>query len=187
MDIDNLRRSWQQQNIDTPDIDSHTHRVLSDISSGKVQTSQMALARHFRRQSFAGLCVVALAPTLYYILEMPVWIAAFYGAFGAVMMALCLAFSSRLRHMDIISKPVVQALADVLSIRRTMRMLNITGICFGAMVIGVMAADISERSELHMLYGMLIGLIVGIPIGLVKYLRSRRIARALEAELRTYM
>lgn len=173
--------------IDTARLDRDSGRVMSELKSGKIKSAQTRLADYFIRNGVFGLCLPALAPMIFLVLEFPLWVACVYAVFGLVMGAFSFAMGIRVRRFNYMSLPVVTALSKVVDIHRRMTRLRVFGICTGLLVIGSLFAQCLGAVNTSILWGFAIGLAVGIPVAWVKYRMGEKLVKELKEQLRSML
>lgn len=181
MELEDLKHKWKRLSVNADHID--TRYITSEIVRGRVESTQRRLAHSYYRNAAFALLVIAIAPLLVTVLEFETWVAVCYGVFGFVMGVLNLFLGVHIANSPIISLPVVEAMRRVERVRRYMARLEAFGICIGAMVVVSMFAQAFGKSDVSMVWAMVIGLAIGLPIGIAKFLRARAIARDLNDQL----
>lgn len=187
MDLNELKDKWQQLSFDSERLDSDNGRVMSKIQAGKVVSAQQRLAHDYKRNSCVGFCLPALAPMLVISMHFEVWVAVTYGLFGILMAVLSLTLSRRINSVDYMSLPVVEALENVLAIRRRIARTRAIGIVLGCAVLASFLGEIIDTNDKSLLWCAVIGVVIGSPIGYVKYRRIKRLSDELLGEIKRWM
>lgn len=184
MDLEQLRRAWQSTQVDNRRLAEENRRLLRSLASGRITGSQRKLRNDYIRVAILGLLLPILAPSLVYILALPLWCAVVYALFGIFMATLNGLFAFWIDDLDLMSMPVTEALSRAVDILRRQRQLHMCGIICGGAVVGSIAVCAIDVAEYYMIVGFIVGLGVGLVIGLLKYRRQRRLARSIRDELR---
>lgn len=178
-----MRRAWQSAQIDNERLAAENRRLAYQLASGRVNSSLRRLRNEYIAVTAIAVILPFLAPTLVYVLGMPVWCAVVYALFGVVMVIVNGAFARWLDSLDLMSMSVRQALGctdTLLSRQRTVRYIGIVG---GCVVIGSIAFCAADFADGYILVGFGVGLIIGLIIGYIKHLHMKRLARSIRDEL----
>ncbi|MCM1067645.1 MAG: hypothetical protein NC418_08760 [Muribaculaceae bacterium] len=173
--------------IDTARLDRDSGRVMSQLKAGKIKSAQSRLAAYFTRNGIFGMCLPALAPLIFVVLEFPLWVACIYAAFGLVIGCLNFELGCRVRRVNYMSLPVVTALAKVVDIHRRMVRVRVAGICTGLVLIATLMAYSLDSDNRYMFIGFLVGLAIGVPVAWFKYRMGERLVRVLSEELHSML
>ncbi len=185
MDLDSLKNTWRDFSVPDSRLENETAEIARKLSRGKAESSQKRLADSYVVVALMGLCVAAMSPMVFTILELPLWVAVLYGIFGLTMAVIDFWFSRKVRRENYLSLPVVTALSRVVEIRKLQRQLRMVSLSFGAVVVGsLMWEAYVENGNLPMLLGMLLGIAIGVPIGIVKWRQLVRLAKEMQDEIR---
>lgn len=183
MDLDELKSKWQKINVSPERIDNV--RIVSEIARGKVESAQKKLANYFFRNVALACLVIALAPFLVNPELFEIWVGVLYAAFGLVVGVLSLVMAIHISRSNYISLPVVEAVAKVARVTRSMGRLQAFDLVLGAALIATMFAQAFDHSDRDIVWALAIGLAIGAPIGFMKYLKGKRLARKLLDEVKS--
>lgn len=183
MELEELKNKWQKLNIRVERLEKDNKRMASELAAGRAATARKSLVRYYNVSAFNGMLLPLLAPMLVMVLHFQLWVACLYAVFGMVMSVLNFVFADYIRRNADMTLPVVDALNNLLVIRRRQKQLRILGIVCGIIVVSSMFGQVTGQGDKYVMLGMLIGLCVGIPMGVFKELRSRRLLRTMQREL----
>ncbi len=185
MDLDSLKSSWHNFSVSPEKVDAETREVTSRIARGKVENSQARLVVFYQKAAIFALCVMALSPNITLILHSPVWVAVVYGLYGLAMAIIDFWFARKIKRCNLMSMPVVTALAAVVNIRRLQRQLRAVGMVLGFPVVGILMCYGWSDDDGHSVFlGMIAGFIVGMFIGLRKWRQARKLSQSMQEEIR---
>ncbi len=187
MDIDNLKSAWQSLSIQSPDTAFDSRAIGRRMAKVNPGGTQRRLADFYIKSGIFSLCVIALAPMIYTMINFPIWVAAVYGLFGLILAILNFSFSRYVLKYDYISAPVVTSLSRVIELRKRQRYLRIFGIICGICVLASLFAYAVAPDNEPILYGMLFGLAIGIPAGIVRWRKEFEITRRMQQEVRSLL
>ncbi|MDE6158406.1 MAG: hypothetical protein K2F78_09755 [Muribaculaceae bacterium] len=187
MDLNELKDKWQQLSFDSERLDSDNGRVMSKIQAGKVVSAQQRLAYDYKRNACVGFCLPALSPMMIISLHFEVWVAVAYGLFGILMAVLSLAMSRRISSVDYMSLPVVEALENVLALRRRIARTRAIGMLLGCVVLASFLGEIIHTNDKTLLWCAALGAVIGGIIGYVKYRRIKQLSDELLGEINREM
>lgn len=187
MDIDNLKSAWQSLSIQSPDTAFDSRAIGRRMAKVNPEGTQRRLADFYIKSGIFSLCVLALAPMIYTMIDFPLWVAVVYGLFGLILAILNFSFSRYVMKYDYISAPVVTSLSRVIELRKRQRCLRIFGIVCGIGVLGSLFAYAVAPDNEPILYGMLFGLAIGLPAGIVRWRKELEITRRMQREVRSLL
>lgn len=178
--LDTLRQQWQQQSARTAELEEANRRLADTLSRQKAESLQDRLGARFSRFGWIGLILPALAPLLFYVINLPWWVAVFYGAFGVVMSALNFWLSEFILSKRLADMPVAEAIERATRIRMRQSRTTIFGIIMAIPLIasmGMLLPNGPERESI--LIGGAVGLVIGAVIGIHRLVVNARITREL--------
>lgn len=184
MELEELKNKWQKLSIRVERLENDKLRLAAELASGRANNARKSLVRFYYTSGIVGFSLPLLAIALIEVLHFQFWVAFLYATFGIIMAVLNLLFADYIKRNADTSLPVVEALRNMLIIRRRQRQLRILGITLGLVVVLSLFGQVTGANDRYILYGMIVGLCIGIPIGIYKELRMIRLARELQNELK---
>ncbi len=181
--LDQLKEQWRRLSVGGQRLDDANRRITDELTRRRVSTTQQRLAKRLRKYVILGLVLPVLAPTLYYVLECPLWFAILYGLFGILMMVANAFLVNYIREADLISMPVADAVRRAVNIRLWQTRIRIMGIACGAALLASLFFFIADRNEPGLIFAGIIGLAVGLSVSIPRCLKNMRLARRLEESL----
>ena len=179
-DLDTLKKQWQQLAARTQNLEEANLRLARQLARTKTTSLQERLANRITRMGWFGLILPVLAPLLYFELDLPWWLAIFYGLFGLVMSILSFVLGEYIRAERLTELPVAEAIARATKIKLRQRQVRIVGIILGAVLIFLMAFMLPDSPErVPIIVGGSVGLAIGLAIGVHRSLVNARLAREI--------
>lgn len=186
MDIDDLKNNWRNFTPPETPSEQETRKMALDIARGRVLGSQRRLARHYVESGIAALCIIALSPTIFTVLGLPLWSAAIYAFFGILLTAINFSLVYHINHAHYLSLPVVSALSKIVALRSRLQTLHIAANILSISIIAMLVAQaVFAANGYALLIGFAIGIAIGIPIDILRWRRSKRLVRELQLMLQS--
>lgn len=183
MDFDKLRRAWQESRIPIDPAD--TRRVADEVARGKARSAQQKLLLYYRYSLIDALLVPCLAPMLVFVVNLPVWMAVLYGAFGILMGVINYLLYRYIAKSDFTSLPVLLAVERALRIKQWQTRIRALGITLAVSLLTTMAVELFDHDH-YVMVGFVVGLVAGIAVGLKKYLTMRHATDDLIRQVRAF-
>lgn len=183
MDFDKLRRAWQESRIPIDPAD--TRWVADEVARGNARSAQQKLLLYYRYSLIDALLVPCLAPMLVYVVNLPVWMAVLYGAFGILMGVINYLLYRYIGKSDFTVLPVMLAVERALRIKQWQTRIRALGITLAVSLLTTMAVELFDHDHYVML-GFAVGLVAGIAVGLKKYLSMRHATDDLIRQVRAF-
>ncbi|MDE6331600.1 MAG: hypothetical protein K2L80_03265 [Muribaculaceae bacterium] len=178
MNPDDIRQNWQMLNRKVDALDERTRSLAIELRTTKSQTLQQRLSRRYRTQSFIGMLLPVLSPTVVWV-GLPVWVAVLYGIVGVVMAAIHMWFARFISRSDYKSMPVVDAMAHAAKILRMQIRIKKTGYLLGCIIVIPLLYEIWNLGQIDLFISAVTGGVIGGIFGLYKQRVNNRIARQL--------
>lgn len=186
MDIDNLKNNWKLNSRIVGIPDASAEAMAKRAATGRAASAQRRFARAVRINASFGMALPILAPILYIIFRLPMWICISYGLFGVVASVANFMLASFIMARDLVTEPVVASLAYITRIRKyrlrivslmmTISFFLISGLFWEFYKAGIMNGEI--------LIGFVAGLVIGAAFGVFKFHRQSVYINRIEKSLR---
>lgn len=182
-ELDILKTEWQRLRLENEALDQKNRELTHRIVHERVKTNQQKLAANYRIGYF-GLMFPFLAWTMYKILNISVWLCVCYSVYGLIACALQIVFMYYLKNIDYTSMTTVEAIkvASKIVYRQNRGVLIST---FAALMIIVpLFCELADLGG-HVVIGGIAGGVIGGTVGIIRYLRNRRLAKQVLEELKS--
>lgn len=186
MDLDNLKNNWKVNSRIVGIPDASAEAMAKRAAAGRAASAQRRFARAVRINASFGMALPIIAPIMYIIFRLPMWICVCYGLFGVVASVANFMLASFVMTCDLVTEPVVTALAHVTRIRKyrlrivslmlTISFLLIIGLFWEFYKAGIMNGEI--------LIGFVAGLVIGSAFGIFKFHRQSVYINRIEKSLK---
>ncbi len=177
--LEELKIQWQQMEVRVNELSEANKRLSEQLAKDKTVSLQTRLAKRIRQHALAGLALPILAPSLYYILMMPLWICLVYAFFGILVMTINLDFASSIKNECLVELPVASAIRRAVQIKMGMERRVLLGIMLAIPLLITLAYALPEADRETILLGGAVGTIIGGAIGLRNFLTNHRLAKRL--------
>lgn len=178
--FENIKQQWSRLAARTDALEEANRRLAQQFANTRASSLQDKLAWRISLMGWIALLLPVLAPTIYYVIELPWWVALIYGIFGVAMSVGHFALSEFIRAQRLAELPVADAIVRATRIRRWQSRLTIAGIIVGVSVIALMGFMVPLGPEREaILVGGAVGLAIGLPIGIYRTLANARLSRQL--------
>lgn len=182
-ELEGLRSQWQSMKINCDRLDKANEKLSRQLSAERAVSKQEKLARHYRRIGLISLVLLPmLSMPLREVVEAPVWMCVVYALAGVVFAVLDLSFSSFVQKSDYISLPTCEAIAHAARVLVWQARIHVAGIAVAVVVIAPMFVHFYSVGK-EILWGGVAGGVIGAAIGLSMFMRYRRMARRMLADL----
>lgn len=183
--LDELKQKWQELSARVDVLEDINHKLTQRLACGKVTNLQQQLAGRIQRWGYIGFLLPLLAPGLVYMLNLPVWYALLYAAFGLIAAVNSFMFTRYIRSQSLVEMPVADAIKRAVYIKTRQQRTYIAGFLFLLVffVIGIIVFP-SNQQTLEIFIGALVGLIAGLLIGIPRMITNIRIARRMVDSLK---
>ena len=179
-DLDIIKQQWQRLAARTEALEQANQQMARQLASNKISSLQDRLANRISRLGWLGFVLPILAPLLYYLLNLPWWIAIAYAVFGIIMAALSLWIAEYIRAEDLASMPVAQALKRAVNIKKYQNRSRIFGIaCCAVIIAGIVLMAPAGPEREAILIGGSIGFVIGLAFGIHRCIINARLTRDL--------
>ena len=164
----------------TQQLEEVNRKLAAKLANTKVKSLQQRLAARTFNIAWFGIILPVIAPLLYFELEMPWWVAIFYGAFGIAMSCLAFSFGLFVKNCRLTELPVAEAINMAYRIRNRQQINLYCGILFGVILIVTMGCAVPEGPERTTIFiGGGIGLAIGLAFSVNRCIVNARLAREL--------
>lgn len=183
--LDELKQKWQELSARADVLEDINHKLTQRLACGKITNLQQQLAGRIQRWGYIGFLLPVLAPALVFKLDLPVWYALLYAAFGLVAAVNSFMFTRYIRSQSLVEMPVADAIKRAVYIKTRQQRTYIAGFLFLLVffVIGIIVFP-SNQQTLEIFIGALVGLVAGLLIGIPRMITNIRIARRMVDSLK---
>lgn len=183
-DIDDFKESWKALIIDNERLREANKDLSEKLRGQRVDSLQQQLARRVGRYRWISLFLPALAPSVYYVLELPLWFCIAYAFFGILMLVVNYMLFSYINKFQLASMAVCDAQTRAAKIHLAMLRSRLVGILVGMPLIIMMLIYFFNDNDMGIIISAIIGAVAGIIIGAGKMIKDISITRKMQAELR---
>ena len=177
--LDELKIKWQLMEVRMNELSDANKRLSEKLAKEKTVSLQSRLAKRINRNAWAGLAMPILAPSLYYVLMMPIWVCILYAFFGILAMVIDLNFASSIKNENLVELPVASAIRRAVQIKMRMERRLLVGIIFVVPLMITMVYTLPKADREIILIGGAVGFIIGAIIGARNFITNHRIAKRL--------
>lgn len=180
MELEDLKKQWHKAHIDSSDLVSTDRRLANNLEKGKAKSLQHKLAHTYRVNAFFGFLMIILSPALFYLVQLPLWLALLYGIIGALFAVIYTVFSNKIKNTEYIGLNTLDALKEIAKIARIRLTLMVFGSISIGVILGAMFILLKLRSDIDLIYGMTVGLVIGLCIDIVRWRRTNTLICSLK-------
>lgn len=163
-------------------LEERTRNLAEELKLTKSQTLQQRLAKRYFIQSLFGLILPLMAPMLV-MMELPVWLAVFYGLSGIVLGGINLWFARFISRSGYTSMPIVDAMAHAARVIRLQIKIKHLGYILALLICTPLLYEIWNLGDPELFIAGCVGGVIGGIVGFYKHRANNRIARQLIATL----
>ncbi len=183
-DLEELKRQWQQMSIKVDELSRANDRLADRLAGERVKSMQDRLASNIRRISMFGLLLPILAPMLYAVLHLPMWVCVAYAMFGILMMIVNRMFVRFINSSRLTELPVVDAIERAMVIKIRQQRIRWFGVCMGVAIIALLFYSLPDGNNTEILIGGAVGLLIGGAICVKQACDNARLVRRIINSLR---
>lgn len=184
MNIDDLKKSWNDINVNDDRLDGGRRRLSAPGSYMKMKSSKDRLHATLLRVSAVCFTSIGFVSCLNHVGHMfPVGMLAAMVVYFVIMGVLNIVMAGRLSAIDLASVTVAEALRLTLRFRVLRQRCKIVGWTLCVMLLVPMFYYFAEMDDIYILYGAVAGLVVGLAIGLWIDRGMRRLIKDMISDL----
>jgi Na+/melibiose symporter-like transporter len=185
MDLEQLKAQWKSVDFATDNMDETNRELTRQIAVNHASSVRQRLAKIHKHTAIVGFMLPVLAPLLYLVFNMPMWISLLYAVFGLLMSGLNLAFVRYVLGCDYTSLPIVEACAHAVKVDAWRRWLLVIGWVGMIVVIVPLLTVIYQAEGSDVFVGGIVGLVIGLAIALPRCYRSYKLTKELNEILKS--
>lgn len=182
-DIEQLKDIWNRTKVDNDRLRQANRQLSEQLATAKAGSLQDAFARRVRNYSIIALLLPLIAPMLYYVLSMPLWVSVVYSLFGVICFAINFWLFRYIKAYRLASMPVLQAVTRATKIRYYQIRTRIACIVLGLPVIVILLALLYDSGDAAIIISAFVGLVIGLAIGITKLMTDLSYTRRMLAAL----